>query len=210
MKWNNKYHFELANPVVLVIDMQNDFCDENGAYHRNDPLTFPVGGMKPMISRLQHFLSEARGNAMPILYVKYLVDDQGRDVGLHTKTPRPFLLKEGLRRNTWGGEIVEALKPLPGDFIIEKSRYSAFYNTKLEIVLRSLRVKTLLVTGVATNVCVESTIRDGYFRDYPCVLVEDCCQAWNEESHLAAVRNVLHGFGMVMTSEEVIGALSKS
>jgi ureidoacrylate peracid hydrolase len=209
MKWKNKYHFELGHPVVLVIDMQNDFCDENGAYHRNDPLTFPVRGMKAMIFRLQHFLAEARKNGTAILYVKYLVDDQGRDVGLHAKTPRPFLLKEGLRRNTWGGEIVEALKPFPGDFIIEKSRYSAFYNTKLETVLRALRAETLFLTGVATHVCVESTIRDAYFRDYPSVLVEDCCQAWNEESHLAAVRNVLHGFGMVMTSAEVLEALQK-
>ena len=56
-----------------------------------------------------------------------------------------------------------------------------------------MKAETLFITGVATHVCVESTIRDAYFRDYPCVLVEDCCQAWNEESHLAAVRNVLHG-----------------
>jgi len=206
MKWENEYHFNFLHPVILVIDMQNDFCHEEGAYHRNDPQAFQVVAIKEMIPRLQHFLTEMRKKEIPVLFCKYLVDDQARDAGIYVKI-RPFLLKEGLRRNTWGGEIIDELKPSKNDFIVEKPRYSAFYNTNIDVVLRALDTKTLFFTGVATNVCVESSIRDAFFRDYQCVLVEECCKAWDEESHLAAIRNIIHGFGMVMVSDEVLDAL---
>jgi len=206
MKWENKYRFHFSHNVVIVVDMQNDFCHEDGAYHRNDPQTFQVGGIKQMIPSLQFFLSEMRKKEVPIVFCKYLIDDEARDAGIYVKA-RPFILKEGLRRNSWGGEIVDGLKSKKNDFIIEKSRFTAFYNTNMEIVLKSLKAETLFFTGVATNVCVESSIRDAFFRDYQCVLVEDCCKAWNEEFHLATIRNVIHGFGMVMTSDEILDAL---
>ena len=206
MKWENKYHFNFSHNVVIVVDMQNDFCHEDGTYHRNDPQTFQVGGIKQMIPRLQFFLSEMRKKEVPIVFCKYLIDDEARDAGIYVKA-RPFILKEGLRRNSWGGEIVDGLKSKKNDFIIEKSRFTAFYNTNMEIVLKSLKAETLFFTGVATNVCVESSIRDAFFRDYQCVLVEDCCKAWNEEFHLATIRNVIHGFGMVMTADEALDAL---
>jgi ureidoacrylate peracid hydrolase len=206
MKWENRYSFDFLRPVVLVIDMQNDFCHPDGVYHRNDPRTFQVDGIRDMIPRLQHFLMEIRKKEISIVFCKYLIDDQARDAGVYVKV-RPFLIKEGLRKNSWGGDIIDELKPMKNDFIVEKPRYSAFYGTNMDVVLRSLKAVTLFFTGVATNICVESSIRDAFFRDYECVLVEDCCKAWNEESHLATVRNVIHGFGMVMASDEVLDAL---
>ncbi|MFH1734254.1 MAG: cysteine hydrolase [bacterium] len=207
-QWPNKYHFHFTKPAVLVIDMQNDFCGEEGAYHRNDPEVFQVASIQEMVPRLQRFLAVAREIGFPVVFCKYLLDDHARDGGVYV-TARPFLLKEGLRRNTWGGEIIDELRPLEDDFVVEKSRYSGFYNTNLEVVLRALDVDTLLFTGVATNVCVESTIRDAFFRDYQCVLVEDCCKAWNDPAHLATINNVIHGFGMVLTSEEILSELTK-
>lgn len=207
MKWNNRYQFDFSRPAVMVVDMQNDFCHKNGAYHRNDPQTFKVSGTQAMIPTLKRFLGEARGKRIPVVYVKYFIDADGRDAGLGVKA-RPFLLKEGLRRDTWGGEIVEGLEPSENDFVVEKPRYSAFYNTNMEVVLRGLKVETLFFTGVATNVCVESSIRDAFFRDYKCVLVEDCCRAWTEEAQNASIMNIIHGFGMVMTSDEVLASLT--
>jgi ureidoacrylate peracid hydrolase len=203
VKWENKYHFDFLHPVVIVIDMQNDFCHQDGAYHRHDPQIFQVAGIKEMIPRLQHFLVQIREKRIPIVFCRYLIDDRARDAGNYVKI-RPFLFKEGLRRDTWGGEIIDELKPMKNDFIVVKSRYSAFYNTNMEVVLRSFKAETLFFTGVATNVCVESSIRDAFFRDYQCVLVEDCCKAWNEESHLGVIKNVIHGFGMVMTADELL------
>jgi ureidoacrylate peracid hydrolase len=206
VNWENTYSFDFSHPVVLVIDMQNDFCHQNGVYHRNDPQTFPVSGIGEMIPRLQRFLTQMRKRAIPITFCKFLIDDRARDAGVYLKV-RPFLFKEGLRRNSWGGEIVDELRPLKDDFVVEKSRFSAFYNTNMEVILRSLKAETLFFTGVATHVCVESSIRDAFFRDFQCVLVEDCCKSWNEESHLGAIRSVIHGFGMVMASDEVLDAL---
>ncbi len=207
MKWDNRYQFNITRPAVIVVDMQNDFCDKDGAYHRNDPKTYNISRAHAMIPTLKRFLDEARKKQMPIVYVKTFIDDQGRDAGIYAMA-RPFILKEGLRKNTWGGKIVEELPPSQNDFIVEKSRYSAFYNTNMEVVLRGLKVETLFFTGVATNVCVESSIRDAFFRDYQCVLVEDCCRAWTEEAHHATLMNVIHGFGMIMTTDEVLAGLS--
>lgn len=204
MKWNNIYQFKFTNPVVLVIDMQNEFCHEQGVFCRNDPIKFNVTNIQHMIPKLKIFLDHMRKRGIPIIYCKTLFSDDAKDAGLYVKT-RSFLLKEGLRRNDWGSEIVDDLYPLEGDYIVEKSRFSAFYNTNMEIVLRALKAETLFFTGVATNVCVESTIRDAFFRDYQPVLIEDCCRAWKEEAHLATINNVLYIFGMVMNSEEIFG-----
>jgi ureidoacrylate peracid hydrolase len=206
MKWENKYQFNFVHNVVVVVDMQNDFCHEDGTYHRNDPKTFQVAGIREMIPRIQFFLGEMRKKEVPIVFCKYLIDDQARDAGIYVKA-RQFILKEGLRRNNWGGEIIDELKPSKSDFVVEKSRFTAFYNTNMEVVLKALKAETLFFTGVATNVCVESSIRDAFFRDYQCVLVEDCCKAWNAQSHLATIENVIHGFGMVMASDEILDVL---
>jgi len=209
MKWENIYEFSFSHPVVMVIDMQNDFCHQGGVYYRNNPQTFNVSGIKKMIPTLVHFIGQLRRKKIPVVFCKYLLDDQARDAGIYLRA-RPFLRKEGLRKNTWGGDIIDELEPLKNDFIVEKSRYSAFYNTNLEVVLRSLKAETLFFTGIATNLCVESSLRDAFFRDYQCVLVEDCCKAWNEEYHLAAVRNVIHGlFGMVVASSDLLASIAQ-
>ncbi len=77
-------------------------------------------------------------------------------------------------RDTWGTEILDALTPEPGDDVVSKHRFSGFFETELDEVLRGLGANYLLVTGCTTSVCVESTVRDAMFRDYSCIVLEDC------------------------------------
>ena len=93
--------------------------------------------------------------------------------------------------------------------ICTKHRYSAFVGTDLELILKSQGVEYILVTGVATNVCVESTARDGYHRDYNVILIEDCCGAYDQQEHAATLNNISKFFGTVTTSKTLIASLEQ-
>src|SRR5207244_6055031 len=111
----------------------------------------------------------------------------------------------------WGTDIVSALAPQAGDIIVSKHRYSGFYQTELETILKTLNVKYLVVTGCTTSVCVESTIRDAMFRDYTCVLLEDCTaepigQELPRSNHDASLLLIQTMLGWVSNSEEFVRA----
>ena len=91
----------------------------------------------------------------------------------------------------------------PDETIVTKHRYDAFYGTNLEVVLRSNKVQNLILTGVATNVCVESTMRSAYFRDFEVAVVEDCCAARNVSAHEATLENVRKHFGLVAAADDI-------
>lgn len=96
------------------------------------------------------------------------------------------------------------------DLVILKDRYSAFYDTPLELSLRSRDIDTIIVTGVATNVCCESTARDGFFRDFKVIFVDDCNATTSEEMHQATLDNIRYAFGWVMNSKELGDLLQAS
>jgi ureidoacrylate peracid hydrolase len=117
-----------------------------------------------------------------------------------------------LIRETWNTEIVDELTPQAADVVLYKTRYSGFYETDLDRVLRSRGVTSLVVTGCTTSICVESTIRDGMFRGYSCVLLEDCAaepigQGLPRSNHEASLLAIQLLFGWVSTSGNVIRAL---
>jgi nicotinamidase-related amidase len=112
---------------------------------------------------------------------------------------RPFLRTEGLRRGTWGAEVVAEMPP--PDYEVEKTRYSAFHNTSLEPLLRGLSVDTVMLAGVITNVCVEATARDAFHRDFRVVVLRDCVSGFSRELHDASLRTMAI-FTRVETSVE--------
>ena len=107
------------------------------------------------------------------------------------------------RKNTWGAEFTD-VAPLPDEPVVVKHRYSAFINTRLDSILRTLKVENLIMTGVSTNVCVESTARHGYMLDYNIVFLADCTAAYSQEEHEGALYNMRSHFGVVATSDDVI------
>ena len=116
----------------------------------------------------------------------------------------PSLSFTACAKGGWDFELVQALPPQPGDIVIEKPRYSAFFNTNLDSTLRARGIRSLVFTGIATNVCVESTLRDAYFLEYFPILIEDAAlHAGPLEMQAATVYNVEKFFGWVTTTSEV-------
>lgn len=164
-----RYRVDPDSTALVVVDMTNDFL-EPGV-----PQECPAG--REIVPRLALLIEECRRAGVVVLYTSHVHRADGSDMGrmadsfthLVDAERRPITLIEGTR----GVEVVDQLAPAPGEIVIRKSRYSAFYNTDLETVLRNKGVTTLIIGGVATNICCESTARDAMFRDYRVIFLAD-------------------------------------
>lgn len=166
MGWTRP-RFELArgNTGLLVIDMQRDFIAAGAPYE--------CASGREMVEKLNELIAACREAEMPIVFTAQMHHPDGSDLGtvqhLHPLTASGDALREG----TPGVELVPELDARPTDRLIRKRRYSAFFGTELDLLLRSLGVEVLIVGGVATNVCCDSTIRDAFFRDYKPIVLSD-------------------------------------
>ena len=194
---------ELVRPAVsavIVVDVQNDFCRAEGALGRAGQ---PTGAAMEMIPNLQALLAAARAAGTHVIFIQTIheaaTDSEAWAWRLHGD------VGGCCRKNTWGAEFTE-VAPLPDEPVVIKHRYSGFVNTRLDSVLRTLKVENLIMTGVSTNVCVESTARQGFMLDYHIVFLADCTAAYSPEEHEGALYNMRTHFGVVATSGEVIAA----
>ena len=186
--------------ALLVVDVQNDFVSPKGsAAKRGDDVSAAVA----MVPKLIRLIEEARRVSLPVVYVKTTHSEW-------TDTPSWIYRKSQekalntCREGTWGAELYEGISPSPEERIVIKHRYSAFINTDLNTVLKAKGIESVLVTGVATNVCVETTARDAYMYDYYVTMVEDCSAAYDHRMHEATLENMRHHFGLVASSDEIM------
>jgi ureidoacrylate peracid hydrolase len=192
---------EPSRVALLVVDVQNDYCHPDGVFMRNGVVcqAFPK-----IVEPLKRLMEEAKLAEVPIISTRQIIranpEGYAVDCFLYMKI-RPFLAREGFRPDTWGARLIDGL-PTP-DYDVEKQRMSGFYNTHLEALLRRLGTETLLLTGAYTNMCVETTARDAWCRDFRIVLVPDCCAAFDRELHRATIMNI-SALGNVLSSEELI------
>lgn len=193
--------FVPGTTAIVVVDVQNDFCHPHGVSAKKG---HDVSAAVEMAPRLQSLLSDARAVGMPIVFIQTTHDEsvdshvwntRGGDVDTAAYLPNCYT-------GSWGADFY-LVHPEGDDRIVNKHRYSAFAGTDLDIVLRTAGIESLLFTGVATNVCVESTLRDGLFLDYNVSLIEDCCAAYTPALHQGTIENVRGGFGAVVTSVEL-------
>ena len=192
-------------PALIVIDMQNGFCDPDGFMNKIGlDYTTSAEAIEP-ISRL---LAAARGASVPIFFTRYSLNADYSDAGLLLELFPAIKEAGGMIRGTWDADIVETLAPREGENVVDKTRYSAFYDTDLERQLRELGVDSLIVCGVTTNICVESTVRDAFFRDIRVIVPSDGTAAVTPELHEGALRDFEYGFGQVATVAELEEALA--
>ena len=185
--------------ALLVIDMQNDFCHEQGAKAMDGADVMPVQAIVPAMQKL---VDGARAAGLPVMFTQAVHNQwTDSDVRLERHLDRTPNCVEG----TWGADFYGVL-PTEQDLVIPKARYSAFVGTNLDVVLRTKGIQSLIVTGTATNTCVESTARDGFMRDFYVTVVEDCCAQSNMAAHEASLRALEGTFGVVVTSSDVLGA----
>jgi ureidoacrylate peracid hydrolase len=204
--------------AVIVVDMQNAFASRGGMF---DLAGFDISGAAPAIVVNRRLLAASRRAGLKVIYLQmsYRPDlsDGGdvaspnyhKELGMVMMRQRPDLRGKLLVDDSWDWQIVDALTPEPGDHIVRKSRYSGFCGTGLEAYLRAHNIKFLLFTGVATNVCVESTARDAFFGEFWPILVEDAMNHSGPDfNRQATLWNFEHVFGWVATADQVIEALT--
>ncbi len=207
----------LERCALVVVDMQNAFASRGGLL---DLAGHDVSGAVAVVERLQRLSAAARATGVPIVYLQsgYKPDlsngggigspNPRKETALRLMCARPELAGTLLVEGTWDFAIVESLTPQPGDLVVLKTRYSGFAGTQLDALLRARELKYLIFTGIAANVCVESTLRDAYFNEYWPILVSDgTLQAGPPEMLQATLYNVESFFGWTLTSDALLDAL---
>ena len=205
--------------AVIVVDMQNAYASPGGYL---DLAGFDIGGAAKVIEQSAKVLEVARAAGVTVVYFQNGWDPDYVEAGgpgspnwhksnaLKTMRSRPELEGKLLARGGWDHELVEGLAPQPGDIVLPKTRYSGFFNSQLDSVLRSRGIRNIVLVGIATNVCVESTLRDGFHLEYFGIMLEDAThQAGPEFLQQAAVYNVETFFGWVSTVADFCGAFGQ-
>jgi ureidoacrylate peracid hydrolase len=191
--------------ALVVIDPQNDFCATDGAAAKL--MGTDVTRIQSAIQPLNAFIKMAREAGLMIVWTQSLVDPnkarpsfKARSFMLDAKAKGIEIVREGGEGADWYTEVV---KPLPDEYVITKYHYDAFEDTDLALLLGVRGIKTLLMTGFLTNVCVETTARHGYIKGYYIVVISDCTDTATEQEYDATLYNIKKFFGKVATSEEI-------
>ncbi len=201
-----------AHAAVVTVDVQNDFFHNDGYLGK---LGAPLGMIQEMAPRLKGFLDAARQRGVRVIHVISWHDEQyaspvvteqklrhGHPMELNGRKLKdaPYCL-----RGTWGADFY-AIDAKPGQEIVVNHRYGSFTGTNLDLLLRSQGIQTVILTGAATNVCVESTAREVYMHDYYLVFVSDCTATTSQEAHDYTLKMIDTYFGQVAGSDEIMKA----
>ena len=208
-----------SETAVVVVDMQNAYSTEGGYV---DLAGFDISGAKGTIANIKKTLDAARAAGVQVIYFQNGWDKDYVEAGgpgspnwhksnaLKTMRKRPELQGQLLAKGTWDYAIVDELQPQPGDILVPKTRYSGFFNTNMDSVLRARGIRNLVFVGIATNVCVESTLRDGFMLEYFGTVLEDAThQAGPDFVQKAALYNIETFFGWVSSTADFKGAFGQ-
>lgn len=218
-----RFPVDPSRTAVIVVDMQNDFGSDGGMFSLAG---HPIEGIKAVLGPIAEVLAAARSALVTIVYLKMQFEpdlsDAGRPggptrrrheswgVGAEVATPDGGTGRI-LIRDTWNTEIVPQLTPQPGDVIIPKHHFSGFHESDLHAALQERGIDSLIFTGCTTSVCVESTLRDAYHRDYRCLLLSDCTAeqigSEYERSNYDASILTMERFGCISDSNALLEAI---
>lgn len=186
--------------AVIVVDIQNDFCAEGGVFGKAGS---DLSMVEPMVANVEKLVRRAREVGVPVIHIRSIYDPAYLPPTWHERNARIGLETPRCLSGTWGADFYR-VTPVEEETVVTKHRFSAFIDTDLDLVLRSQGIQTVIMTGIATNICVESTSRDAFMKDYYVVLAEDACAAYNRAQHEATAKNIAIGFGVVNKTEEII------
>jgi ureidoacrylate peracid hydrolase len=190
--------------ALLVIDMQNAFCHPDGSFATMaGERGLSIDLCRDVIAPCADLVAAAALAAVPTILTRYLYHRGYVDGGILVEKYPAIRDLGALAPDSWDGDLVEELNGIEGTLVIDKSRYSAFHGTRLQPILTSLKIESLVVCGVTTNVCVESTVRDAAQYDYRTFVVADASAELNPERHRNALEIMEYGFAELTTVADV-------
>lgn len=180
--------------ALIVVDMINEFCKPGGK------MVLP--GYEKLMPQQKALIATARAKDVPVIFV---IDSHRKNM----RQDREFLKRtpHGVE-DTWATEIIEDLEPRDDDLYVIKHRYSAFFQTDMDLLLKDMKISQVVVCGVVTNICVRSTVHDAFFQGYDVVVPHDACAATGPREHVSTLYDIATHFGTVAETASVIGGLS--
>jgi nicotinamidase-related amidase len=200
-----KLTLDRSATAVLVVDMQNAFVDPKGSLAR---MGVPVGRNTRPIPHIRAIVAAARAAKAPVVHLRFVLREDLADLGVLGRKFPPLSALRHCAAGSWDAAFYPGMEPAPGEYVVDKNRFSGFFGTDLDELLRILRVDTLVVTGVATNICVESTVRDAFARDYRVVVPREATGSYTEEMEAGSLAVMAFMFAEVVGAGEVVAALA--
>ncbi len=195
---------EPVRSLLLLIDLQRAFCEPDGSMATQGR---PIETMREAARHCQALAVQARTSGVPVAWTRMMLKPDYSDGGMVTRL-RPGLMKIGaLRAGTPDVGLCSLVAAGPEDLLIDKPRYSSLYATKLEDVLRQRRINRIIIGGVTTSMCVETTVRDLAQRDYEVVVIEEACGDFDAPRHAASLAAMKFGFAHVLPERAAPAAL---
>lgn len=196
--------------ALIVVDMQNGFCRPEGSFPK---LGMSLAGVEIAVANAAVAVAHARETGMPVIFTRQVFRPGYHDLGRWERSRPPDLGLDGwpastgaLLAGSWDGDVVDELGRTPEDLVVDKVRFDAFQWTSLEPLLRGLGVTDLVVCGVVTNFCVETTVRSAVVRDFQVTLLEDCCASRTPRLHEIGIEIMRDcGFATVIPVAEFVG-----
>jgi ureidoacrylate peracid hydrolase len=214
----NAVEIDLKRTAFIVVDMQNAYASKGGMLDIGTGID--EARIRPVIDANKRLLPAARAAGVKVIYLQFgykpdLSDAGGpqspnirKQMAFRLIKERPEVRDKLIIEGTWGFQIIDELKPEPSDFVVRKPRYSGFAGTNLESLLHGMDIQQLIFTGVATNVCVESTAREAYFREFWPILVEDAMDHTGPDFvRQATLYNFESKMGWVTKTDDVLRIL---
>lgn len=200
--------FSARRAALLLVDLQRAFCSPDGSLARQGR---DVSACLAAARQALVLLPAARAVPLPVLWTRMCFRPDYADGGLLVHELRPGLKDHGaLQDGSPDAELLPEAQLRPEDLLLAKQRYSAFHGTLLDALLRARGIDTLLVAGVTTSMCVESTVRDAAQRDFRCFVVADACGDFAADRHAAALQAMAFGFAVVLDTADALAALGRA
>ena len=193
-----------AHTALLVIDMLNDFIDPAGKTATRAQR--PIGHARAVLPIMARLIDAARASGITVVYVNHVTLAHYASASgpwLDARSRSTYSVEDICLEGTWGGQVVNELAATAGDLQVSKYRYSGFAGTNLDLVLRSMAVRTVVCAGVSTNACVEATAREAFSLDYYTVYASDACASWDMDLHAATLATAGHRYATVATTDDL-------
>ncbi|GAE29830.1 cysteine hydrolase [Halalkalibacter hemicellulosilyticus] len=199
MAYDSYYLCRTLSSALVVVDMQNDFVANEGAFRQAGYEVDHYQALEPTIMLM---IEQARKEKIPVIFLKMVHSKENDGNGAWVQRRKEKQHPNSCRAGTWGCNFYNLLQPVEGDYVVVKHRYSAFMNEQFDQLLQSLQIDTMIMTGINTNTCVESTARDAHQRDYHVVVISDATACAFPDAYEPSLRNIDRHFGSVISSEK--------